>query len=228
MADTLKTRVGRVIAGSVHALLDKIEDQAPEAMMEQSIREADGVIDEVRHELGLLSANRHLSQQQHATLNGHHATLAAQIDEALAQGREDLVRAAVARQLDIEAQLPVLETTLAEQTRQEAELQGFVAALLAKRREMETALAEFRRSRAAAAGPGAGGGGAVPSTAEHRMDKVTGAFDRLYERQTGLTGTARSVGLQQAAQLKELDDLVRNNKIAERLAQLKAGRAGKP
>lgn len=228
MADTLKTRVGRVIAGSVHALLDKIEDQAPEAMMEQSIREADGVIDEVRHELGLLSANRHLSQQQHATLNGHHATLAAQIDEALAQGREDLVRAAVARQLDIEAQLPVLETTLAEQTRQEAELQGFVAALLAKRREMETALAEFRRSRAAAAGPGAGGGGASPSTAEHRMDKVTGAFDRLYERQTGLTGTARSVGLQQAAQLKELDDLVRNNKIAERLAQLKAGRAGKP
>jgi phage shock protein A len=229
MADTLKTRVGRVIAGSVHALLDKIEDQAPEAMMEQSIREADGVIDEVRHELGLLSANRHLSQQQHATLNGHHATLAAQIDEALAQGREDLVRAAVARQLDIEAQLPVLETTLAEQTRQEAELQGFVAALLAKRREMETALAEFRRSRAAAAaGPGAGGGGAAPSTAEHRMDKVTGAFDRLYERQTGLTGTSRSVGLQQAAQLKELDDLVRNNKIAERLAQLKAGRAGKP
>lgn len=227
MADTLKTRVGRVIAGSVHALLDKIEDQAPEAMMEQSIREADGVIDEVRHELGLLSANRHLSQQQHATLNGHHATLAAQIDEALAQGREDLVRAAVARQLDIEAQLPVLETTLAEQTRQEAELQGFVAALLAKRREMETALAEFRRSRAAAAGPG-GGGGAAPNTAEHRMDKVTGAFDRLYERQTGLTGTARSVGLQQAAQLKELDDLVRNNKIAERLAQLKAGKAGKP
>lgn len=226
MADTLKTRVSRVIAGSVHALLDRIEDQAPEAMMEQSIREADAVIDEVRHELGLLSANRHLSQQQHATLNGHHATLAAQIDEALAQGREDLVRAAVARQLDIEAQLPVLEATLGEQTRQEAELQGFVAALLAKRREMETALAEFRRSRVAAAGPGVGG--AAPNTAEHRMDKVTGAFDRLYERQTGLTGTARSVGLQQAAQLKELDDLVRNNKIAERLAQLKAGRAGKP
>ncbi len=90
MADTLKTRVGRVIAGSVHALLDKIEDQAPEAMMEQSIREADSVIDEVRHELGLLSANRHLSQQQHATLNGHHATLAAQIDEALALLRQAL------------------------------------------------------------------------------------------------------------------------------------------
>lgn len=228
MADTLKTRVGRVIAGSVHALLDKIEDQAPEAMMEQSIREADSVIDDVRHELGLLSANRHLSQQQHASLNGQHARLAAQIDEALNQGREDLVRAAVARQLDIEAQLPVLETTLGEQTRQETELQGYVAALLAKKREMETALAEFRKSRAAAAAASGGGGGPAPSTAEHKMDKVTGAFDRLYERQTGLTGTARGTTLQQAAQLKELDDLVRDNKIAERLAQLKAGKAGKP
>lgn len=228
MADTLKTRVGRVIAGSVHALLDKIEDQAPEAMMEQSIREADSVIDDVRHELGLLSANRHLSQQQHASLNGQHARLAAQIDEALNQGREDLVRAAVARQLDIEAQLPVLETTLGEQTRQETELQGYVAALLAKKREMETALAEFRKSRAAAAAASGGGGGLAPNTAEHKMDKVTGAFDRLYERQTGLTGTARGTTLQQAAQLKELDDLVRDNKIAERLAQLKAGKAGKP
>ncbi|MCA3242043.1 MAG: PspA/IM30 family protein [Rubrivivax sp.] len=228
MADTLKTRVGRVIAGSVHALLDKIEDQAPEAMMEQSIREADSVIDEVRHELGMLSANRHLSQQQHASLNGQHSKLAAQIDEALNQGREDLMRAAVARQLDIEAQLPVLETTLGEQTRQETELQGYVAALLAKKREMETALTEFRKSRAAAAAATGGGGGLAPNTAEHKMDKVTGAFDRLYERQTGLSGTARGTTLQQAAQLKELDDMVRDNKIAERLAQLKAGKAGKP
>jgi phage shock protein A len=220
--------VGRVIAGSVHALLDKIEDQAPEAMMEQSIREADSVIDEVRHELGMLSANRHLSQQQHASLNGQHSKLAAQIDEALNQGREDLMRAAVARQLDIEAQLPVLETTLGEQTRQETELQGYVAALLAKKREMETALTEFRKSRAAAAAATGGGGGLAPNTAEHKMDKVTGAFDRLYERQTGLSGTARGTTLQQAAQLKELDDMVRDNKIAERLAQLKAGKAGKP
>jgi phage shock protein A len=223
MAETLKTRVGRVIAGSVHALLDRIEDQAPDAMMEQSLREADGVIDDVRHELGLVSANRHLAQQQHASLNGQHATLAGQIEQALAQGRDDLVHAAVARQLDIEAQLPVLETTLAEFTRQEGELQGFVAALLAKQREMQEALAQFRKSRAAAAAaaPGPAGGG----TAETRMGAVTGAFDRLYERQTGLGATARSTTLEQAARLKELDDLVRQNKIAERIAQIKAGKA---
>lgn len=224
MSETLKTRVSRVIAGSVHALLDRIEDQAPEAMLEQSIRGADAVIDDVRHELGVVSANRHLSQQQHAKLNTQHEVLTGQINDALAADREDLARAAVARQLDIEAQLPVLETTLSDHARQETELQGYVAALLAKKREMQDALYDFRKSRAAAAStaatPGAAGGGA----AEQRMDKVTDAFDRLYERQTGLTGTARGSSLQQAAQLKELDDLTRNHQITERLARLKANK----
>ena len=223
MTDSLKTRVGRVIAGSVHALLDRIEDQAPEATMEQSLREADTVIDEVRHELGTVSANRHLSQRQHANLNQLHATLSSQIDEAMSAGREDLARAAVARQLDIEAQLPVLETTLAEHARQENELTGFVAALLAKKREMQDALAEFRKSRAAAVATATAPAGA--GSAAHRIGKVTDAFDRVYERQTGLSGTARQNSLQQAAQLKELDDLVRDNKIAERMAQLKAAKS---
>lgn len=225
MPETLKNRVGRVIAGSVHALLDRIEDQAPEAMMEQSIREADGVIDDVRHELGVVSANRHLTQQQHAKLNGQHAKLAEQIDEAMTGSREELARAAVARQLDIEAQLPVLETTLAEYTRQETELQGYAAALLAKKREMQEALSDFRKSRAAAAATVSSQGGVAGSRTEQRIDGIAGSFDRIYERQTGLSGTARGTSLQQAAQLKELDDLVRDNKIAERMAQLKANKA---
>ena len=222
MADSLKTRVGRVIAGGVHALLDRLEDQAPEAVMEQALRDADSVVDDVRHELGIVAANRHLSQQQHASLNGQHARLAEQIDQAMAQGRDELVRAAVARQLDIEAQLPVLENTLSEHVLQERELQGFVAALLAKKREMADALSEFRKSRAAAVLASSSDAGAG---AEQRIGAVTDAFDRLYERQTGLTATTRSGNLQQAAQLNELDELVRDNKIAERIAQLKAGRA---
>lgn len=224
MAETLKSRVTRVIAGGMHALLDRLEDQAPHVMMEQAIREADVVIDDVRHELGIVSANRHLAQQQHSSLNAQHETLIGQIEHAMTQERDDLARAAVARQLDIEAQIPVLEATLAEHARQEAELRGYVSALLAKRREMEDALASFRRSRSvAAAAPGSGqpDEGAV----ERRIGAATSAFDRVYERQTGLGGTARTTNLQQAAKLKELDDLARENKITERLAQLKAGKA---
>lgn len=224
MADSLKTRVGRIIAGSVHALVDHLENHAPLAVMEQSLREADTVIGEVRHELGRTSANRHLAQQQHAHLNGQHGTLAEQIDQALAAGRDDLARAAVARQLDIEAQIPVLETTLADLARQESELTGYVAALLAKQREMASALEAFRQSRTAAAQAAPvppGGANAV----QQRMDAVTDAFDRVYARQSGLAGTDRSHTLDQAAKLKELDDLVRDHKIAERMARLKTGHA---
>jgi phage shock protein A len=224
MSDSLKSRVGRVIAGGMHALVDRLEDQAPEAFMEQSLRDADGVIDDVRHELGTVSANRHLAQQQHAGLNRQHEALTEQIDQAFAQGREDLARAGVARQLDIEAQIPVLEAALAEQARQEGELQGYVAALLAKKREMTESLAEYRRSRAAAAAT-ASGAAAGAGTAERRMDAVTSAFDRLYQRHTGLDGTTRTNTLKQTAQLRELDELVRENKIAERMAQLKVGKA---
>ncbi|MGE0386354.1 MAG: PspA/IM30 family protein [Gammaproteobacteria bacterium] len=225
MTDTLKSRVGRIIAGGMHALLDRLEDQAPEAVMEQAVREAEEVIDEVRHELGIVSANRHLGQQQHANLNEQHSKLAAQIDEALSSGREDLARAAVARQLDIEAQLPVLEATLGEFSRREAELQGFIAALIAKKREMQDAISDFRRSRsqtdaASRADPAANSG-----TSAHRIDSVTGAFDRVFERHTGIPATSRGTAVRQAAQLKELDDMVRDNKISERLAQLKADKA---
>lgn len=222
MSDSLKTRVGRVIAGGVHALLDKIEDLNPQAAMEQALREADGVIDDVRHELGTVSANRHLAQQQHAKLNRSHEELRDQIAQVLGAGREDLARAAVARQIDIEAQIPVLETTLADLARQEQELQGFTAALLAKKREMQEALAEFRKSRAASESAAQPPG---QSKVEQRLGKVADAFDRIYQRQTGLDGTQRAGDADHAARLAELERLVRDHKIAERMAQIKSGQA---
>lgn len=219
MADSLKTRVGRVIAGSAHALVDRLENQAPQSVMEQSIREVQAIISEVRHELGLTSANRHLTQQQHSSLNGQHAKLDEQTQLALTSGREDLVRAAVARQLDIEVQIPVLENALAGHARKEEELTGYVAALLAKQREMTDALESFLRSRAANTMPGA-----RPSSAgdtQQRLDSAMDSFDRLYQRHTGLTPSGVGATLDQAAKLRDLEELVRQNKINERMAQLR-------
>ena len=223
MADSLKTRVGRVIAGSAHALVDRLENQAPQAVMEQSIREVQTIISEVRHELGLVSANRHLTQQQHSSLNGQHAKLDEQTQQALASGREDLARAAVARQLDIEAQIPVLETALAELARKEDELSGYIAALLAKQREMNDALENLVRSRAAGAGAGAPAAAASSASAQaqQRLESATDSFDRLYQRHTGLTPASSGASLEQASKLKDLEELVRQNKINERMAQLR-------
>lgn len=221
MADTLRIRVARVIAGGAHALLDKIEDVAPVAMLEQSVREIDQVIDEVRSELGRTAANRHLAQQQHLHLNKEHEALSVSLSTALASGRDDLAKPAISRQLDIEAQLPILESSLTQLAGEEKELSGFVDALMGKKREMERAIAEFEKSRAAAESARAVNGG-TGSNAAAKAEAAQSSFDRTFRRQTGLDPAAQSASLQQAAKLKELNDLVRENKIAERLASLKA------
>lgn len=48
MKESITARVGRIISGSLNALIDAVEDSAPEWVMEQAIREIDGAIDEVR------------------------------------------------------------------------------------------------------------------------------------------------------------------------------------
>jgi phage shock protein A len=222
MTDSLRTRVSQIVIGSAHALLDKIEDQAPEAMMEQAIRKVDAVIDEVRAELGKAAANRHLAQRQHADLNQRHLELTTQAEEAIAMNRDDLTRAAVTKQLDIEAQIPIVEGSLTELIAQEKELSGFVDALLGKRRDMQSALEQFVASRArinSAAGLSAAGNNI--NNAQTKVEKAGDAFNRVFQRQTGLSAIDKKMSATQEAQLRELDGLMQNQKIEARMAQLK-------
>lgn len=224
MTDSLRTRVARLIAGGAHALMDRMEDAAPVAVLEQAAREVDQLTDEVRAELGKVTANRHLAQQQHLNLNREHEELHAAIEAALAAGKEDLARAAVARQLDIEAQLPVLETSLAERAQKETELSGYVDALMSKRREMDAAIRDFEASRRQAEAPGLSRDSAA-SPAAQRLQAAQTAFDRVHQRHTGLDATGRHASLEQTAKLRELGEMMRDNKINERLAALKANRS---
>jgi len=223
MTDSLRTRVARLIAGGAHALMDRVENAAPVALLEQAAREVDQLADEVRAELGKVSASRHLAQQQHLNLNREHEQLHAAIEAALAAGKDELARNAIARQLDIEAQLPVLESSLSEKVEKEKELTGYVDALMSKRREMDAAIRDFEAARSQAQAPSLDPSGASPVA--QRLQAAQAAFDRAHQRQTGLDATGRNASLEQAAKLRELNQLMRDNKINERLAALKAGRS---
>jgi phage shock protein A len=223
MTDTIASRVTRVVSGSVHALLDAVENAAPEATMAQAIREVDRVIDDVRAELGRLEAAKHLATTQLNKLNTDHEQLAAQIEAALGQGREDLARAGLEKQLNIEDQVPILQKSLADQRDAGRELEGYIAALIAKKREMEEALRDYVAARASrTAGPSAG-----PLTSRGRNEDRAAAagavFDRVLAKQTGLAGLS-SVATGDAVKLRELQDLQRAHRIEERLAQLKLAR----
>lgn len=149
MADTLSARVGRLVAGGAHAIVDALEGVLPDALGQQALREVDQAIDEVRAELGKTIAARHLAAKRLTEQSSRHDELAAQIDLALSQGREDLIRAALEHQLDIEAQVPVLEAAVANAAERQAELEGYLSALQATRREMSEDLKTLGAARAA-------------------------------------------------------------------------------
>lgn len=224
MAETIASRVSRIVVGSAHALLDKAENLAPEAVMTQSIREIDQVIAEVRIDLGKAEAAKHLVLSRISKLNSEHEKLCEQVDMAVAQNRDDLASAAIARQTDIEDLLPVLQKSLDEQSERAAELESYVVALLAKKREFEQTLADYLATLAnQAATPSVVG----TSTRQARIEDAESSFGRVLSRQTGATLLASSGINGEASKLKELADMQRSNRIAERLAAAKASRSDK-
>ncbi len=222
MKESLAGRVGRIISGSANALVSAVENAVPEMVLEETIREIDGAIDEVRTELGRQVAAKHLANTRLMEENRKHDELAEQIATAVAGGRDDLAEAGIARQIDIEAQIPVLERAIIEAGEKERELEGYVQALQGKKREMREELKRLVAARAEKDAVATGGSNAGASVAS-RVSKAEAAFDRIMERQTGLPGGAATPDAQSAAKLVELEELTRHNRIKERLAALKTG-----
>lgn len=224
MADTIANRVARIVAGGAHALIDKAESLAPEAVMTQAIREIEQVVDEVRADLGKAEAAKHLVLSQLARLNAEHEKLGEQIDTAIAAERDDLATAAIGRQTDIEDLLPVLQKSLDEQNERAKELESYIVALLAKKRELDATLTEYAAAKSAPGAADPAGLGATNRQA--RVSEAENSFARVLARQTGATGIASGMTAD-AGKLKELADMQRNNRIAERLASIKAAHGPK-
>lgn len=217
MTDTITTRVARIIAGGTHALLNKAENLAPDAVMAQSIREIEQIIAEIRLDLGKAEASKHLVTLQITKLQDEHEKLSSQIGTAITEQRDDLAEAAIGRQTDIEDFLPVLQKSLAEQTERSAVLASYITALLAKKRELEQILSNYiaTQTESGKTSPQLG-----LSDQQSRIEDAENAFERILARQLGVSGLQMGQ-LEDAAKLKELADLKRSNRIAERLAAIK-------
>lgn len=225
MKESLTNRVGRLISGSFNALVDAVENAVPETVMEEAIREIDGAIDDVRTELGRVVANRHLASTRLMEENRKYETLSANIELAVKENRDDLAEAAIAQQLDIEAQIPVLEATISDCSGKEKELDSYIAALQAKKREMQDELRQYRETINEVTTIGA------ESTAtssrkgadiDAKVEKAESAFDRVLEKATGLAAGRSSMDAKTAAKVAELETLAHKNRVQERLAAIKS------
>jgi len=224
MKETLSGRVGRLISGSFNALIDAVENAAPEIIMEEAIREIDGVIDEVRTELGRVVANKHMSNTRLMEENNKYEELASNIELAVEKGRDDLAEAAISKQLDIEVQIPVLENNIAECGTKEKELESYVQALQAKKREMQGELIQYRESNkeaAAVSGDGPVTSANTKQSVNAKVEKAESAFDRVLEKATGLPSGQQKTDSQTAAQVAELQEMAHKNRVSERLQSIK-------
>lgn len=222
MSESITRRVARLVSGSMNALVDAVENSAPETVMEQAIRELDSAIADTRAELGQLVAQKHLASKKLMEENSRHDALSSQLEVAVANGRDDLAEAGIAEQMDIEARIPVLEATISDNANREKELEGFVQALLAKKREMQAELRSFIQAQQATTSV-ANAAAKRGDTAADKAGRASDAFGRVLENASGLAG--RDTNLGNSAKLAELDELARKNRVAERLAALKAGKS---
>ena len=221
MSETLASRGKRLVSGSANMIVTAVESLAPEMVMEEAIREVDRAIDDVRAELGQVMTRQYHATRRLAGENKKHEELSANIKVALAEKREDLAEAGVEKLLDIEAQIPVLESAIGETREAQAELEGYVAALRGRKAEMKEELKEFRASQNEAAASGGGdGGGPKGSKTERQVEKASEAFDRAMEIGGGIGG-GDVPDRKSAAMTAELEELARKNRVNERLAQFK-------
>src|SRR5258705_4024826 len=116
--------------------------------------------------------------------NWNNVTLAGQIEIGMAKGDESLARAGISKQVDIEDQIPVLQQSLQDAIARGKELEGYIAALLAKKREMNSALRDFLAARAAAQSPAASvangpSQGSPQDSTQSKVDLACSDFERV-------------------------------------------------
>jgi phage shock protein A len=141
---------------------------------------------------------------------------------AIGEGREDLAEAAIARQLDFEAQVERLEAVQSEAAAEAGRLEECLASLNARKAQMEEALAAFESARRDAA-LGGDGPRRPDRQSERRVERAEAAFDRAMGAARGAPGIAPT-DPQAAAKVAELEVLQRSAIIAQRLAALRAAR----
>jgi phage shock protein A len=205
-------RMGRLLAAIASQTIDNAENSNKVALVKQAIREIDTGADEARYALGKSRAEEFRLKRRQDELNAEVAGLTQKIRLAIAENRDDLARAGVARQIDLESQgialeraIDFIELEIDEQTKA-------LQAMLGARREAEVRLADLEQSLARHA----------PQETGRQMSATnTTSAERAMAAIARVTGVPASDVLGDK-ELDELDRLHREKEIAARLERIKS------
>ncbi len=178
MAELIVLRVRRVIAASVEDAVDAMERAGGTKVMREAIREVERATEDVRDEHEAVATRRLQAQRQQRMIGERLATLQEKARFAVGQGREDLAEAAIASQIDLEAQAQRLNGVLDETQAELARLDECLAALAARRTQMEEELEALEAARREAAMAGGDGQPKTTRGTERKVERAEEAFDR--------------------------------------------------
>jgi phage shock protein A len=222
MAETIFARVSRLLSATVEDTVDRMEQAGGDVVMREAIREADRAIDQVKAQLESTMARRLQASRQQKMLAERAQELTSKARFAVEADRDDLAEAALSRQVDFEAQAKKLELLQSQAREEEQRLEDGLAALSARKRQMEDALSAYLVSRREAA---LGGDGPTrpDRSAEKKVDAAEQAFDRAM---AGVGGVGLARGDADAInRVAEIDGMQKSATVAERLSALKAQQA---
>lgn len=211
MNEGILSRMGRLIAGVANAAVDKAEGSNKIAVVEQALREIDSAADEARTDIGKARAEEYRIQSRRDEIIADLRGLDEKIRLAVSAHRDDLAKAGVARQIDLESQIAALDKALTDARLHLDEGQKALQAVLATRREAEARLADLKRSEVQF--PEEAGSGRVRANPADGAARAAAAVSRVTGVPAGVNATS--------AELDELDRLHREQAIEARLAQFK-------
>jgi phage shock protein A len=207
-------RMGRLLAAIASQTIDNAEGNNKIALVKQAIQEIDAGADEARNALGKSRAEEFRLKRRREEMDNEVATLTEKIRLAVSENREDLARAGVARQIDLESQAIALDGALDFVELQIDEQTKALQAMLGARREAEARLIDLENSLA------------QHSPGEHQVGR-TSSSSKTTKAERAMAAISRVTGVPAefalgAKDLDELDRLHREKAITERLERIKS------
>ena len=129
MTESVIKRVKRLISGKIEDSVDAMEKAGGTSVMREAIRETQRAIEDVKVERDDVTLRRLQAIRQQKLYKDRLVSLTEKATFALNEGREDLAKAALTRQVDHEAQIVQLEKVELSSTEQEREWEVALAQL---------------------------------------------------------------------------------------------------
>lgn len=208
------SRVGRLIAGIAYDAIEQAEGKNKLKVVSQAIREIERAEAEAREALGAARAEEYRLNARRSEIERETADLNAKIQGAVDDSRDDLARAGIARQMDLEAQFEVLTRAIDENNEKIENCVTSLRAVMSALQDAEQRRADLEQSEAAAN---------VQSTSSTRKQGGSAAAAKALRAGRAV---ARATGVPSAipfsSDIDELSALHRDKEIAARLARLKS------